>query len=35
MLSEALGADGYASMLVLDTPNLLRDGYNYDRGYDT
>ena len=34
VLSEALGAEGYASMLVLDTPSLLRDGYNYDRGYD-
>lgn len=32
--SEELGTEGYASMLVLDTPNLLRDGCNYDRGYD-
>ncbi len=33
VLAQALGDAGYTSMFILDTPNLLRDGYHYDRGY--
>ena len=33
VLAQVLGDAGYTSMLILDTPNLLRDGYHYDRGY--
>ena len=33
VLAQVLGDAGYTSMLILDTPNLLRDGYHFDRGY--
>ena len=33
VLAQVLGDAGYTSMFILDTPNLLRDGYHFDRGY--
>jgi len=33
VLSEVLGKAGYATMLIADTPHILEDGYNFDRGF--
>ena len=33
VLAEELGKAGYVSMLICDTPHLIRDGHRYDRGY--
>jgi len=32
-LAEMLGEAGYTSMLIADTPHILEDGYNFDRGF--
>lgn len=33
ILSEELGKMGYVSMLICDTPHLMRDGHRFDRGF--
>jgi len=33
VLSEILGEAGYVTMLIADTPHILEDGYNFDRGF--
>ena len=33
ILAEELGAAGYVSMLICDTPHLMRDGHRFDRGF--
>ncbi|MBD3184412.1 sulfatase-like hydrolase/transferase [Candidatus Poribacteria bacterium] len=33
ILSEELGKMGYVSMLICDTPHLVRDGHRFDRGF--
>ncbi len=33
VLSEVLGTAGYTTMLIADTPHILRDGYNFQRGF--
>jgi len=33
ILSEELTNAGYVSMLICDTPHLVRDGHRYDRGF--
>ena len=33
VLAQALGEAGYVSYMVVDTPHLIKDGYNYDRGF--
>jgi len=33
ILSEELGKAGYVSMLICDTPHLIRDGHRFDRGF--
>ena len=33
ILAEELGKAGYTSMLICDTPHLLRDGHRFDRGF--
>jgi len=33
ILAEEMGEAGYVSMLICDTPHLIRDGHRYDRGY--
>ncbi len=33
ILSEELGKLGYVSMLICDTPHLMRDGHMFDRGF--
>jgi len=32
-LAEILGENGYTTMLIADTPHILEDGYNFDRGF--
>ncbi len=32
-LAERLGEAGYVSMLICDTPHLIRDGHRFDRGF--
>jgi len=32
-LAEMLGENGYTTMLIADTPHILEDGYNFDRGF--
>ena len=34
VLPEVLRKSGYVSMMVCDTPHILAEGYNYDRGFD-
>jgi len=34
VLSEVLGNAGYVNMLIADTPHILEDGYNFDRGFN-
>ncbi|MBN1402391.1 MAG: sulfatase [Anaerolineae bacterium] len=33
ILAEELGQAGYVSMLICDTPHLVRDGHRFDRGF--
>jgi len=33
IVQEALGKAGYLTMMVADTPHILKDGYHYDRGF--
>ena len=33
VVQEALGKAGYVTMMVADTPHILKDGYHYDRGF--
>jgi arylsulfatase A-like enzyme len=33
VVSEVLGAGGYTTMLVADTPHILANAYGYDRGF--
>ena len=33
VVSEELTAAGYVSMLICDTPHLVRDGHRFDRGF--
>ena len=32
-LAEILGEAGYTTMFIADTPHILEDGYNFDRGF--
>jgi len=34
VLPQILKRAGYISMLIADTPHILKDGYNFDRGFD-
>lgn len=34
ILSEELGKAGYTSMMILDTPHIVNNGFHYDRGFD-
>ncbi len=33
VLAEVLGAAGYTTMMIADTPHPLKSGYHYDRGF--
>jgi arylsulfatase A-like enzyme len=33
VISEMVGEKDYISMLICDTPHILEDGYNFDRGF--
>jgi arylsulfatase A-like enzyme len=33
VLAQVLGQAGVASMMVVDTPHILKDGFGYDRGF--
>ncbi len=33
VLSQVLGKAGYTTMLIADTPHILNDGYNFQRGF--
>jgi len=33
VVSEILGQHNYTTMLICDTPHILKDGYNFDRGF--
>jgi arylsulfatase A-like enzyme len=34
VISEVLGKAGLKTMMIIDTPHLLQDGYNFSRGFD-
>ena len=34
VLADILREAGYVTMLIADTPHILKDGYNFDRGFD-
>jgi len=34
VLAQVLHQAGYATMLIADTPHILKDGYHFDRGFD-
>jgi len=34
VLAEVLGERGYTSMMIADTPHILQNGYNFDRGFN-
>lgn len=33
VLAQVLGEAGYVTMMVADTPHILKDGYRFDRGF--
>ncbi len=33
VMSQVIGAADYTTQFVVDTPHLIRDGYNFDRGF--
>ena len=33
VLAEVLSKSGYVTMLIADTPHILKDGYNFQRGF--
>ena len=33
VLSQALGAAGYLTYMIVDTPHMIRDGFHFDRGF--
>ena len=33
VLAQVLGEAGYVTMMVADTPHILKDGYHFDRGF--
>lgn len=33
-LQELLGAAGYLTQMIVDTPHLIAEGFNYNRGFD-
>ncbi len=33
VLAQVLGEGGYVSMLIVDTPHMLRDSFGFDRGF--
>lgn len=33
VLSQILGQSGYTTMMIVDTPHIVRDGYYFDRGF--
>ncbi len=34
VIAQVLGAAGYKTMMIADTPHILQDGYNFSRGFD-
>ncbi|MEA3346330.1 MAG: sulfatase [Chloroflexota bacterium] len=34
VLAQELGKVGYTSMMILDTPHIIENGYHYDRGFN-
>jgi len=34
VLADVLREAGYVTMMIADTPHILKDGYNFDRGFD-
>jgi len=34
ILAEELGKTGYVSMMILDEPHIIENGYHYDRGFN-
>ena len=34
ILSQTLRQAGYTTMLILDTPHMIENGFNYERGFD-
>lgn len=34
VLADVLSRAGYVTMLIADTPHILKDGYHFDRGFD-
>ena len=34
VLAQVLGDAGYTTMMITDCPHLIKDGFNYDRGFD-
>jgi len=34
ILAEELGKAGYVSMMILDEPHIIENGYHYDRGFN-
>jgi arylsulfatase A-like enzyme len=33
VLAEVLGRAGYTTMMIVDTPHILKDGFHFDRGF--
>jgi arylsulfatase A-like enzyme len=34
VMADSLREAGYVTMMIADTPHILKDGYHFDRGYD-